>query len=160
LALVVAGWLVAAVLTYALGRSVGRPLLRHLLGRRFDRLTTTMERGGTSLLLSGRLIPIVPFALLGYAAGATQVKLWRFAWTTVIGYLPITTAVAYLGSRAQTLSADDPLLWVAVAVLVALLVSPHIFRRRLAKPRQPTNSHRSTPSDTSNEPGSNGDAPG
>ena len=47
LALVVAGWLLGALLSYALGRSVGRPLLQRLLGDRFARLTTTMERGGT-----------------------------------------------------------------------------------------------------------------
>jgi uncharacterized membrane protein YdjX (TVP38/TMEM64 family) len=135
LALVVTGWLLAALLTYALGRSVGRTLLWRLLGHRFDWLTRTMERGGTSLLLSGRLIPVVPFALLGYAAGATHVNLWRFSWTTVIGYLPLTAAVAYLGAQAQTLSTSDPLLWVAVAVLVLLLLSERFVRRRRRKSR-------------------------
>jgi uncharacterized membrane protein YdjX (TVP38/TMEM64 family) len=136
LALVVGGWLLAALLTYALGRSVGRPLLQRLLGHRFDWLTTTMERGGTSLLLSGRLTPVVPFALLGYAAGATRSNLWRFSWTTVIGYLPLTTAVAYLGARAQTLSTSDPLVWVAVAVLVVLLFSERFLRRRMRRERR------------------------
>jgi uncharacterized membrane protein YdjX (TVP38/TMEM64 family) len=132
LALVVVGWLLGALLSYALGRSVGRPLLQRILGPRFGSLTATMERGGTSLLLSGRLIPIVPFALVGYAAGATHVDLWRFSWTTVVGYLPLTAAVAYLGSKAQTLSINDPLLWVAVAVLVALLLSERFFHHRRA----------------------------
>lgn len=103
------GRLLAALLSYALGRSVGRPLLRRLLGRRFAWLTGAMEDGGISLLLAGRLIPIVPFALLGYAAGATHISLWRFAWTTVLGYLPLTIAVTYLGSQAQTFSASNPL---------------------------------------------------
>lgn len=133
LALVVGGWFMAALLSYALGHSVGRPLLQRLLGRRFASLATTMERGGTLLLLSARLIPIVPFALVGYAAGATHIKLLRFSWTTVIGYLPLTTAVAYLGSRAQTLSINDPLVWAAVAVLAGLLMSERFFRRRLTR---------------------------
>jgi uncharacterized membrane protein YdjX (TVP38/TMEM64 family) len=135
LAFVVVGWLLAALLSYALGRSVGRPLLQRLLGQRFVWLTTTMERGGTSLLLSGRLIPIVPFATLGYAAGATHVSLWRFSWTTVVGYLPLTTAVVYLGSRAQTLSASDPLVWVAAAALIGLLVGERLYRRRKRRDR-------------------------
>jgi uncharacterized membrane protein YdjX (TVP38/TMEM64 family) len=130
LALVVGGWLLGALLSYALGRSVGRPLLQRLLGDRFARLTTAMERGGTSLLLGGRLIPFVPFALVGYAAGATHVNLWRFSWTTVIGYLPLTIAVVYLGAHAQTFSTSDPLVWVAVAVLLALFLSERFFRRR------------------------------
>jgi uncharacterized membrane protein YdjX (TVP38/TMEM64 family) len=131
LAFVVGGWLLAALLSYALGRSVGGPLLRRVLGRRFAWLTATMEGGGITLLLSGRLIPIVPFALIGYAAGATHTNLWRFSWTTVLGYLPLTIAVVYLGSRAQTLSFGNPLVWIAVFVLVALLVGEHLVRRRV-----------------------------
>ena len=134
LALVVVGWLLAALLTYALGYSVGRPVLQQLLGRRFSWLTTTMERGGTTLLLSWRLVPIVPFALLGYAAGATHVNLWRFSWTTVVGYLPLTTAVAFLGSRAQTLSVADPLVWVAFAGLIGLVIAQRFFSRRQNHP--------------------------
>jgi uncharacterized membrane protein YdjX (TVP38/TMEM64 family) len=130
LAFVVAGWFLAALLTYALGRSVGRPLLRSVLGNRFARLEGVIDRGGTALLLGGRLIPVVPFALLGYAAGATEVSLWRFSWTTVLGYLPLTCAVVYLGSKAKTLSTSDPLVWIAVAVMIALLFAAQMVRRR------------------------------
>jgi uncharacterized membrane protein YdjX (TVP38/TMEM64 family) len=137
LAFVVVGWLLSALLSYALGRSVGRPLLRRVLGRRFAWLTATMEGGGTTLLLSGRLIPIVPFALVGYAAGATRISLWRFSWTTVVGYLPLTAAVVYLGSRAQTFSTGNPLVWVAVAVLVGLLISEQLVRRRARRDGRP-----------------------
>jgi uncharacterized membrane protein YdjX (TVP38/TMEM64 family) len=137
LAFVVVGWLLAALLSYALGRSVGRPLLQRVLGRRFAWLTATMEGGGITLLLSSRLIPVVPFALAGYAAGATHINLWRFSWTTVLGYLPLTTAVVYLGSRAQTLSTGNPLVWIAVGVLVGLLVGEQLVRRRALRHRRP-----------------------
>jgi uncharacterized membrane protein YdjX (TVP38/TMEM64 family) len=130
LAFVVVGWLLAALLSYALGVSVGRPLLRAVLGERFARLERGIDRGGVSLLLSARLIPVVPFAIVGYAAGATRVGVWRFSWTTVVGYLPLTTAVAYLGSHAQTLSTSDPLVWVSAAALVAVIVVHWILRRR------------------------------
>jgi uncharacterized membrane protein YdjX (TVP38/TMEM64 family) len=142
----VGGWFVAALLSYALGRAVGGPVLRRLLGRRFERLTTTIQRGGTSLLLSSRLIPIVPFALVGYAAGATQISLWRFSWTTVVGYLPLTIAVTYLGSQAQTLSTGNPLLWIAVAVLVSLVIGEQLLRhRRLARTQRRRGGHRRDP---------------
>lgn len=136
LGLAVGGWFMAALLSYALGLAVGRPLLRRLLGRRFDWLSTTMERGGVSLLLSGRLVPIVPFALVGYAAGATHTSLWRFSWTTVVGYLPLTVAVSYLGSRAKTLSTSDPLVWLAVAVIIGVLVAERFVRHRTARGRR------------------------
>jgi uncharacterized membrane protein YdjX (TVP38/TMEM64 family) len=136
LAFAVGGWYLGALLSYALGVSVGRPLLLRILGHRFAWLVRTMERGGISLLLLGRLIPIVPFALLGYAAGATRTSLWRFSWTTVTGYLPLTTAVTYLGARARTFSTSDPLVWLCVAVVVVLLVGERFLRRHLRRARE------------------------
>jgi len=130
LGLVIVGWLLTALLSYALGRSIGGPLLRSLLGKRFSRLEETVADGGITLLLAGRLIPVVPFAFLGYAAGATHVRLWRFSWTTVVGYLPLTALVAYLGSNARSLSLSDPLVWIAVAVAVLLLSAHWVVSRR------------------------------
>ncbi|HEX3617766.1 MAG TPA: VTT domain-containing protein [Solirubrobacteraceae bacterium] len=130
LGLVIGGWLLTALLSYALGRSIGGPLLRALLGSRFSRLERGVADGGIALLLAGRLIPVVPFAFLGYAAGATHVNLWRFAWTTVLGYLPLTALVAYLGSDARTLSLGNPLIWVAVAVAALMLGAHWAVRRR------------------------------
>jgi len=133
LALAVVGWFLCGMLSYALGRAVGGPALRRLLGHRFEWLVSTIEHGGVSLLISARLIPLVPFALLGYAAGAARVDLWRFAWTTVVGYLPLTIVVALLGSRAQTLSTSDPLLWAAVVALIVLLTGERIVRLRMRR---------------------------
>ena len=130
LGLVIVGWLLTALLSYALGRSIGGPLLRSLLGKRFSRLEETVADGGITLLLAGRLIPVVPFAFLGYAAGATHVRLWRFSWTTVVGYLPLTALVAYLGSNARSLSLSDPLVWIAVAVVLLALSAHWVVSRR------------------------------
>lgn len=123
LGLAVGGWLLSALLSYGLGRVVGRPLLRAVLGSRFQHLEQAVTRGGTALLISGRLVPVVPFSLLGYVAGAAHVPVSRFAWTTVVGYLPLTAAVSYLGSHAQTLSLSDPLVWAAGALLIALFAA-------------------------------------
>lgn len=140
LAFVSAGWLCSALLSYVIGLVIGRPLLRSILGSRFHRLEETIESGGTTLLLSGRLIPVVPFSLLGYAAGATRVNVARFAWTTVVGYLPILIAVTYLGSQAKTLSASNPAVWAAVVVLVGLLVTAHVQGRKARRRGRSVNS--------------------
>jgi uncharacterized membrane protein YdjX (TVP38/TMEM64 family) len=127
LALVTGGWLASALLAYLLGRTVGRPFIHVVFGRRrFLALERAVERGGTPLLLAVRLIPIVPFSLMGYVAGAVRVPLWRFGWTTVVGYLPLTVAVVYLGSRAQSLSLNDPLVWGAVVLLLGLLMASQV----------------------------------
>jgi uncharacterized membrane protein YdjX (TVP38/TMEM64 family) len=131
LALVMTGWLLSGFLCYAVGRSVARPLLDRWLGPgRFERTEAMIERGGVTLLIGVRLIPIVPFSLVCYAAGAARVPPWRFAWTTVVGYLPITALSVYFGTRLEGLSLTDPLVWGSAAALLALLFAGHWVMRR------------------------------
>lgn len=130
LAIVLVGWLLSALLSYLLGRRLAGPLLQSLLGRRYRDFERAIDRGGTPLLLGYRLIPVVPFSFMGYAAGAAQTKLWTFTWTTIVGFLPLTIAVTYLGSRAQSLSLADPYVWAAVALLVGLIVAAHRLQHR------------------------------
>jgi uncharacterized membrane protein YdjX (TVP38/TMEM64 family) len=135
LALMTVGWVLSGLVCFAIGSSVARPLLDRWLGReRFERTEAAIERGGATLLLAMRLIPIVPFSLLSYAAGAARVPLWRFVWTTVVGYMPITAVTVYLGSRLETLSLADPLVLGAAAALLALLGIGHWVLRRVSGP--------------------------
>ena len=68
------GWLLSGLLCYAVGRSVARPLLDRWLGAaRFERTEAMIERGGATLLLAVRLIPVLPFSIVCYSAGAARV---------------------------------------------------------------------------------------
>lgn len=126
LALMMGGWLLSGLLCWAVGRSVARPLLDRWLGtERFERTEAAIERGGATLLLAVRLIPILPFSLVSYAAGAARVPAWRFVWTTAIGYLPITALAVYFGTRLEGLSLTDPLVLGTAGALLALLAAGH-----------------------------------
>jgi uncharacterized membrane protein YdjX (TVP38/TMEM64 family) len=135
LAIVTVAWLLSALLCYAVGARVARPLLDRWFGlERFERFERMIERGGVTLLLALRLIPIVPFSLVCYAAGAARVPLWRFVWTTLVGYLPITALAVYFGTRLEGLKLTDPLVLGAVGALLGLLLLGNwIVRRQAAR---------------------------
>lgn len=131
LALMMVGWLLSGLTCFAVGRSVARPLLDRWFGKeRFERAEGAIERGGVTLLLAVRLIPILPFSLVSYAAGAARVPVWRFAWTTLVGYLPITALSVYFGTRLEGLNFTDPLVWGSAAALLALLLLGHRIMQR------------------------------
>jgi uncharacterized membrane protein YdjX (TVP38/TMEM64 family) len=131
LALTMTAWLLSAMLCYAVGRSLARPLLERWLGReRFERTEAMVERGGPTLLIAVRLIPIFPFSLMCYAAGAARVPVWRYLWTTAVGYLPITAISVYFGTRLEGLSLTDPLVLGTAAALLGLLLAGHWVVRR------------------------------
>jgi uncharacterized membrane protein YdjX (TVP38/TMEM64 family) len=132
LAIVTVAWMLSALLCYAVGHRVARPLLDRWFGpERFERFERMIERGGVPLLLALRLIPIVPFSLVCYAAGAARVPLWRFVWTTLVGYMPVTALAVYFGTRLEGLRLTDPLVIGAVVALLALLlIGNRIVRRQ------------------------------
>ncbi len=130
--LMMACWIGNALVAYAIGANAGRPLIHRIAGeRRFERMEHAVEEGGVTLLLAVRLIPIVPFSLSSIAAGAAKVPLWRFVWTTLIGYLPITVIFVYLGSRLEELSPTDPILWISAAALIAMMLAARYLRPRI-----------------------------
>ncbi|HSS33390.1 MAG TPA: VTT domain-containing protein [Solirubrobacterales bacterium] len=133
IALVTVGWIGSALLCYWVGTRVARPLLDRWFGlERFERFEAMIERGGVTLLLALRLIPIVPFSLVGYAAGAARVPLWRFTWTTVVGYMPITAIAVYFGTRLEGMKLTDPLVIGSVVALLGLLLLGNWIVRRQA----------------------------
>jgi uncharacterized membrane protein YdjX (TVP38/TMEM64 family) len=133
LPLIMASWLLNAVIAYEIGRHAARPLIYRLAGEeRFWRAEHAIERGGITLLLAMRLIPIVPFSLFSYAAGAAHVPMPRFLWTTMVGYLPITVIFVYLGSQLEELSFTDPLVWAATLAVLAMLLAARLIGERVA----------------------------
>jgi uncharacterized membrane protein YdjX (TVP38/TMEM64 family) len=131
LALMMFGWLLNGLVCWVIGRSVARPLFDRWFGEeRFERVERAIERGGPTLLLAMRLIPILPFSVVSYAAGAARVSLWRFVWTTLLGYLPITALSVYFGTRLEGLSLTDPLVLGSALALLALLWAGHWTMRR------------------------------
>lgn len=96
------GAMLGAALSFALSRGVGRPLARRVAGGRWQ----AIERWNPDLatLLLVRLIPVISFNLVNYAAGVTGVRWWPFLWTTGLGILPITALSVVFGDWLLSVS--------------------------------------------------------
>lgn len=122
--------LVAAVLgatiAFVLGRRLGQADVQRLAGGRAARLEEWMRQRGFVALLYARLIPIVPFNLLNYAAGMTGMSLRSYVAGTAIGIVPGTVAYTALGSTAShpgSLPFIIALTAVAILTVVLALIS-------------------------------------
>jgi len=129
--IVMASWVLSGLGAYAVGRHAARPLLYRIAGEeRFTRVEGLIDRGGVLFLLAARLIPIMPFSLLGYVCGAARVPLMRFTWTTAVGYAPLTAYFTYLGSQLEGFSIGDPILWIGGAAILLGLIGIRFLRPR------------------------------
>jgi len=151
--LIMAGWLLNAIVAYWIGRHAARPVLyRFVRQERFERLEHVAEAGGATLLLVIRLIPVIPFSLFSMVAGAAHVPVPRFLWTTVVGYIPITVLFVYLGSQLEELSPTDPILWIGAIVLIALLLLTRRLRRMIGESPSGSSSSEAEPAEAQPRP--------
>ncbi|MDH3391803.1 MAG: VTT domain-containing protein [Desulfobulbaceae bacterium] len=95
----------------------------------------SQEEGATALLVA-RLIPVISFNVVNYAAGLTKVSLWTFSWTTGIGILPMTILMVMLGDSVIKIPVWA---WFMLAVLVMAL---WYLRKRRGKYIQPLDTNK------------------
>jgi uncharacterized membrane protein YdjX (TVP38/TMEM64 family) len=131
LGIVVIGWMISALICYWFGTGVARPLLERWFGvQRFGKVERQVARGGVTLLIALRLLPIVPFSLISAAEGAAGVPFRRYCWTTAVGFLPITALAVYLGTRLEGLHFTDPAVIGTLVGVVVLLFAAHLIIKR------------------------------
>ena len=82
-------------------------------------------------LLGIRLVPFIPFSLVCFACGVTRVPLRRYAWTMALGTAPLTLITVLLGSRLQTPSLEDPVIWGSLVGILALVALARPLGRHL-----------------------------
>lgn len=132
-----AGALTAFALTRTLARSIHRPgiptkhpPLRRVVVRyreHADSLNRLFDDRGLVTVTALRLVPVVPFTALNYAAGLTRVRTWHFAAGTALGMIPATTAYVTLGAYGAR-PGDWPV-WVSLAGLLLLSVAGICIKR-------------------------------
>ncbi|MDQ8043704.1 MAG: VTT domain-containing protein [Solirubrobacteraceae bacterium] len=124
-------WVISGLAAYWLARTAGRPALTRLLGeRRIEEAERFVDSGGTTALLAARLIPVVPFSFASFAAGLALVPVRRFAWTTAVGFFPLTATTVLIGSRLRSPNYADPLLWGPIVAALAIVLGLGIAQRR------------------------------
>lgn len=127
------GAMAGAVLAYELARALGPSARARLVPARHQaRLDTLVGDFGTRTLLVARLIPVISFNLVNYAAGLAGVSRVTFLWTTAIGILPVTVVSVLVGSTA--LRVPTYLLLVGGVALVLVALAVHAVRRLSARP--------------------------
>ncbi len=94
----------AATTAFLLGRTVLRGWIQKKIARspKTRALDRAIGKNSFKLILLLRLSPLVPFNLLNYVLGLSDVPLGRYVAASFIGMLPGTWLYLYLGSLATT----------------------------------------------------------
>lgn len=118
----------AAAVCFGISRAVGRGPVEALVGSaNLERADRWLASRGAWVVLVARLVPVISFDVVSYAAGLTRMRLAPFLLATAVGAAPATVAYSWLGQHAPQYVT---LLLVVFAVIVAGTLVGALLRRR------------------------------
>lgn len=91
------GGFLGALIAYSLGKAIGPSLLKALTGKSITFSKDRGERYLGGLIFLMRLVPVFSFDLISYGAGITKLSLPIYASATLLGMIPSTFLLTYLG---------------------------------------------------------------
>jgi uncharacterized membrane protein YdjX (TVP38/TMEM64 family) len=133
------GSLASAVVTYKIGRGLGKETLRDFLGPRLGRIRERIAAEGIIAVAMIRLVPVAPFTLVNLVAGASEIRFVDYVLGTLLGMVPGLIVMSALGHQLARILVDPTplefvwligavLAWIAMAVGVQIAVSKYWSR--------------------------------
>lgn len=132
------GAIIAAIATFAFARTVGREAIAKRLAGRWQAMDAEVRRGGVFYMFAIRLVPIMPYGLVNFAAGLTSISFKDYVVGTTLGTVPSVLPFVLLGnSGLKALRTGDVVPLVGALALTGLLVAGSTwYRRRRTFPHQ------------------------
>jgi uncharacterized membrane protein YdjX (TVP38/TMEM64 family) len=133
------GALLSAAVTYWIGRKLGRNTVRHLAGRRLNRITRRLARKGAIAIAIIRLLPVAPFSIVNAVIGASHIRLRDFLLGTAVGMAPGVAVTVIFVDRVTAAVTDPGFGTFAMVVGIAALVAAAAvyINRRFARVAAP-----------------------
>ncbi|MGB6297647.1 MAG: TVP38/TMEM64 family protein [Rivularia sp. (in: cyanobacteria)] len=121
----------AAVISFIYSRSFARKALAKNLARNWQRMDAEVARGGIFYIIAIRLLPIIPYGLVNFAAGLTSVSFKDYFLGTTLGTIPGILPFVFLGSSGlKALRTGDIVPLIGALSLIGVLILGSIWYRR------------------------------
>ncbi|MEO8219776.1 MAG: TVP38/TMEM64 family protein [Specibacter sp.] len=133
LAVVYVAAMLGSVAAFWLGRWLGREAVEKFTGTRVEKVDALLRRRGLTAMIGVRLVPVLPFTAINYAAGLTSLGWWHYLLGTAIGILPGTVSYVALGAFGLTPGWQLDLALGALGVLTLAGLVVAVLRRRKGK---------------------------
>jgi uncharacterized membrane protein YdjX (TVP38/TMEM64 family) len=129
---------VSSLVPFTIARRLGREWVESKLkGKRFDEMyERSGGSGGFVFIALMRLVPILPWEVQNYVAGLSKIGVFTFLLATLVGIIPATTSLAFLGSAASDPSSPQFYVALGINVVAALIPIVVVTARNRRKRRK------------------------
>lgn len=131
------GATIGATLAFLAARHLFRDMLEQKYGNKLESIQQGFANNGFSYLLTVRLMGIVPFFLVNFAAALTRVRLRTYVVTTSIGITPISFIVSNAGKSLGKINSVKDIVSMEIlgaCFLFGVLALAPIVYHRFRKP--------------------------
>lgn len=122
--------ILAAMLSFAFSRTIGRNLVEQKLAGRWQSLDREMHQGGFFYMFAIRLLPLIPYGIVNFAAGLTSIKFRDYLLGTLLGTVPGILPFVMMGAGLTALKQGDILPMLVALALTGMLVGTATWYRR------------------------------
>lgn len=129
--------IVAAVVTFAFTRTIGREYIANKFAGRWEAIDAEMQQGGLFYMFAIRLLPIIPYGIVNFAAGLTSIRFRDYFIGTLLGTVPGILPFVMMGSGLTALSSGNVVPFMFALALIGMLVGVATwYRRRRLSPKK------------------------
>lgn len=121
---------IAAVVAFAFTRTVGRDLIAKKLAGRWEAMDAELRQGGLFYMFAIRLLPIIPYGIVNFAAGLTSIRFRDYLIGTLLGTVPGILPFVMMGAGLHALTHGDILPLMFALALTGMLVGGATWYRR------------------------------
>ena len=122
---------IAAIVAFAFTRTVGRDIVARKFAGRWEAMDAEIRQGGLFYMFAIRLLPIIPYGLVNFAAGLTSIRFRDYFLGTLLGTIPGILPFVLLGSSGlQALKTGNVLPLMGALGLTGILVGGATWYRR------------------------------
>lgn len=76
-----------------------------------------------------RLIPVVPYNIINYVSGLSNISYRKYIFYSILGVIPGTIVFLNVGDKASQLNSLG--FWISIALLIALIVASSLLAKKL-----------------------------
>lgn len=125
------GALIGAFIDFGIARWYGRPVLGRFVNTRYlDKLNTFFVTYGMIAIALARLTPVIPYKLVSYGAGVTELSYGKYLLATGVGQTPAILLYSYLG---QNITRSFHGMILITSLFVLLLAVIYYYREPIEK---------------------------
>ena len=127
------GSFIGTTATFYISRCFGARYIDQIIKGKAREFQETLDRNGFKVIVFIRLIPILPWEVVNYAAGLSRIHYRDYILATMIGIFPSVLVQTFFSDRLARFNLKDPTVIAAIGAFLLLGAMPVIYLKMKGK---------------------------